>query len=119
MEGLSVGQRGEEIAADYVSKRGYKILARNWKSKRWGELDIVAKDHEDLVFIEVKTRSVGSLGKPFEAVNYYKLKSLVRTANNYRMTGANSSLPLRIDVVSIVLTEPPEIEYFKSVYTES
>lgn len=117
-ETLKVGKLGEDLACEYIKKRGYKLLARNWKSRRWGELDIVAVDRGVLVFIEVKTRSPGSLGKPFEAVNYYKIKSLLKTAQNYKLQNPNTPEQLRIDVASIVLESPPEIEYFESVYQE-
>jgi len=113
-----IGKIGEDLAVEYIKRRGYKILSRNWKSKRWGELDIVAQDRGTLVFLEVKTRSLGSLGKPFEAVNYYKIKSLLKTAQNYKLQNPNTPEQLRVDVISIVLATPPEIEYFESIYQE-
>lgn len=113
-----VGKLGEDLAAEFLTKRGFKILARNWKSPRWGELDVVAEDKNTLVFVEVKTRSVGSLGKPFEAVNYYKIKSLLKTAQNYKLHNPKTPEQLRLDVISIVLGSPPEIEYFENIYQE-
>lgn len=114
-----VGRLGEEMAVGFLVKRGFKILFRNWKTPRWGEIDIVARDKEDLVFVEVKTRSNDYFGKPFEAVNYFKLKTLVRAAQFYREVSSQLPSALRIDVVSVVLSEPPLFEYFRSVYSES
>jgi len=113
-----VGRLGEEIAENYLKKEGFKILERNWKTLRWGEVDIVARDKNDLVFIEVKTRQDDFFGKPFEAVNYYKIRTLVRCAHHYKLLFPQTPKPMRIDVVSIVLKVPPEIEYFRSVYAE-
>ena len=118
MEKSQVGKLGEDLAAEFLKKRGMKIICRNWKSPRWGELDIVAKDKGVLVFVEVNTRSPGSLGKPFEAVDFHKLKSLVKTSQNYKLFNPDSPDQMRIDVVSIVLGSIPEIEYFESVYQE-
>lgn len=113
-----VGREGEDLAEQFLKKKGFKILERNWKSKRWGELDIVAYDKEILVFVEVKTRSPGSLGEPFEAVNYYKIKSVVRCARNYILAKAQENRPLRFDVVSIIMNNPPVIEYLPNIYQE-
>ncbi len=118
MEKSDVGKLGEDLAAEFLKKRGFKILARNWKSPRWGELDIVCENNNTLVFVEVKTRSAGSLGKPFEAVNYHKIRSLLKTAQNYKLYNPNTPEQLRVDVVSIVLGSPPEIEYFENIYQE-
>lgn len=118
LEKSEVGKLGEQLACDFLIKRGYKILARNWRSLRWGELDIVARDKDCLVFVEVKTRSPGSLGQPFESVNYFKVKSLLRSAQNYKLQNPATPEQMRMDVVSIVLGTPPEIEYFENVYWE-
>lgn len=104
------------MACDFVKKRGFKILARNWKSRRWGELDIVALNKGCLVFVEVKTRSPGGLGQPFEAVNYFKIKKLLRSAQDYKLQNPETPQPLRMDVASVVLGSPPTIEYFENVY---
>lgn len=118
MNKSEVGRKGEDLAGEFLKKRGFKILERNWKSQRWGELDLVARDKETLVFVEVKTRSLGSLGEPFEAVNYYKIKSVVRCARNYVLFKSQENHPLRFDVVSVILTDPPQIEYLPNIYQE-
>jgi putative endonuclease len=118
MESSDVGRLGEGIAAGYLVKRGYKILARNWRSRRWGEIDIVAEHQNRLVFIEVKTRSTKSVGEPFESINYYKVRSLLRTAKIFKAENPNTPEQLSLDAISIVLSSPPDIEYFENIYQE-
>lgn len=113
-----IGRLGEEIAEKFLKKRSFRILARNWKTPRWGELDLVARDGEILVIVEVKTRSRDDFGQPFEAVNHFKLKSIVRAGQMFRLLNPRTPEALRVDVVSIVLNTPPEIEYFQNVYQE-
>ncbi len=113
-----VGREGERLAENFLRRLRFGILARNWKSRRWGEIDLVAKDKDCLVFVEVKTRTANEFGQPFEAVNYYKIKSLVRAAHNYKLQNPATPDSMRIDVVSVVLRTPPKIEYFQSVYQE-
>lgn len=115
---LDLGRQGEEIAADFLKAKGFKILHQNWKSQRWGEIDLVALEPPFLVFVEVKSRRSDSFGQPFEAVNYYKIKTLVRAAHNFKMLNPKTPELLRIDVVSVVLSQPPVIEYFQSIYSE-
>ncbi len=112
-----VGRLGETLASEYLKKRGLKILDRNWKTPRWGEIDIVALEKDILIIVEVKTRTDDSFGKPFEAVNYFKVRTLVRAADFYRKCHAGLPESQRIDVVSVVL-EPREIEHFKNIYSE-
>jgi putative endonuclease len=77
----SLGQIGEDIAAQYLQKKGYKILERNYK-KPWGEVDIIAKKNRDIVFVEVKTLSNNKF-LPEEEITIQKKKNLIRTANLY------------------------------------
>lgn len=113
-----VGRLGEKIAAEFLKNRGFKILARNWKTPRWGELDLVARDGETLVIVEVKTRSSDDFSQPFEAVNHFKLKSIVRAGQMFKLQNPQTPEALRVDVVSIVLKSDPEIKHFRSVYEE-
>ena len=115
----NVGRDGEQIAADFLKKLGYKILCRNWKTPRWGEIDIVALDGKDLVFAEVKTRTTLYGGEPLEAVNYYKLRTLKRAALYFKEANPNTPNSLRIDVLSIILFNPPVIEHLKNVYEDT
>ncbi|MEC4840811.1 YraN family protein [Mycobacteroides chelonae] len=78
-----IGSRGEDLAADYLSKDGFTVLDRNWRC-RYGELDIIAADGEVLVFVEVKTRTGRAFGTPAEAVTHTKLRRLRRHWLGYR-----------------------------------
>lgn len=97
---------GEDKACEYLKSLGFKILERNFR-KGYGELDIVAlektKDCEVLCFVEVKTRTSSYHGSPLEQINYWKLKSLLKTAQYYKMTHPNLPEALRIDAVSVIL----------------
>ncbi|MCX7671596.1 MAG: YraN family protein [Anaerolineae bacterium] len=103
----SVGEQGEEQAAAYLTQLGYTILARNWRT-RTGELDIVARDGECLVFVEVRTRRVGrytaapALGAPEESVTPRKQLQLVAMADEYLFQIPWDG-PKRIDVVAVEL----------------
>ncbi len=95
-----LGSIGEDIAANYLKKKGYKILHRNYKTPL-GEADIIVKDKDTIVFVEVKARSSGAFGQPFEAVDYRKQEKLKKIALYYLKHNRIES-PVRFDVVSII-----------------
>jgi len=100
---------GEDKACEYLRNLGFKILERNYR-KTYGEIDIIALDPSAssghvLAFIEVKTRTSGQFGTPLESITYWKLKSLVKTAQYYKMTHPNLPESLRIDAVSVILND--------------
>lgn len=105
----SIGFLGESKAASYLASQGYKILERNFK-KRYGELDIVAIDGKTLVFVEVKTRKSGKFGSPEEAITPWKLQSLVKSAQYYKLLHPNLPDAMRIDMVSIHLLPNNQVE---------
>ncbi len=117
MSNISIGQLGEEIAEKYLKKHGYKVIERNFRSRRWGEIDIVAVEDDVLVFVEVKARVGSKYGEPVEAVTPFKLRALKRTGQYYKMEHPDLPEALRIDVVAIMLDkdthEPLKIELFK------
>ena len=116
MSNAEIGRIGEEIAEKYLKKQGYEILERNFRSKRWGEIDIVAIKDDVLVFVEVKARIGSKYGQPVEAVTPHKLRALKRTGQYYVTEHPNLPEALRIDVVAIVLDQetrdPLKIELF-------
>lgn len=93
---------GEDLAVTYLQKKGYQIIERNFR-KRYGEIDIIAQKDDTLVFVEVKTRKSAQFGTPFEAITYWKLKSLIKTAELYSMMYPRLPKQLRIDGISILL----------------
>lgn len=100
MSTLTAGRAGEEAALRLLQIRGYKVLARNFRSK-FGEIDIVAQDGNILVFVEVKTRWSKEYGYPEEAVTPQKLRSIVRTSEYYKLTHPNTPDLMRVDVVAV------------------
>lgn len=95
-----LGEKGEDIAVRYLKSRGYRIVARNYRV-RLGEIDIIAEQGADLVFVEVKTRSDNSFGSPFESVTVQKQKQLSRVALEYLSRNGCQDRPARFDVVGI------------------
>lgn len=101
----AIGRLAENLAAETLIKKGYQILERNFFN-RFGEIDIIAQDHNTLVFVEVKAKKGVEFGMPEEMVNPYKLNKIRHMAIIY-MKGEN--LPCRIDVVAIVLSETNDL----------
>ena len=95
-----LGQKGEDIASDYLAKKGYKIVARNW---RWGlnEIDIVVEDADFMVFVEVKTRAGNYLEHPSAAVAVSKQKAIIKTADQY-INKYSIDKESRFDIITIV-----------------
>ena len=100
-----IGKLGEDLAVRYLEdKEKYKILERNFESKQ-GEIDIIALDNkkEELVFIEVKTRTTLRYGKPIEAVDEVKQKHLIQTIKYYLYSRHLENEFIRLDVIEIYL----------------
>lgn len=103
-----IGSIGEELAANHIKKKGYSVLDRNYRTKL-GEIDIVARKQNIVVFIEVKTRTSDIFGRPSEAVNYKKQKTIKRLSQQYILHKKldRNCLNYRFDIieVEIKLTE--------------
>jgi len=115
------GMKGEDIAVSYLQKQGFTIIDRNFRT-RGGEIDIIAIDPSTglgssngdsgqvtLCFIEVKTRMSSQYGTPLEAISYWKLKALIKTAHYYKATHRGLPELMRIDAVSIVLARDKSV----------
>lgn len=111
-----LGTKGEDLAVKFLKKKGYKIIARNYKNYV-GEIDIIARDGDTVVFIEVKTRADDSFGYPFEAVNKRKRQKLKNLALLY-LKKQGKELPVRFDVLSIFCMDDgkKEIEHIKDAF---
>lgn len=114
------GRWGEEVAERYLRKKGYRILARRVRLSPRDELDLVARHHDVLVFVEVKTRRSEDFGRPIAAVNAPKRRAMARAALRY--VGRLKQKPdyLRFDVVEIVgtpLAGTPTIRHTESCFT--
>ncbi len=98
--GQAAGRAAEELAAGHLEGKGLKVVARNWRTEA-GELDLVAFDGPTLVFVEVKARRQGGLGRPEEAIGPAKQRRLVQAAAAY-LAGLEGPLPpCRFDVVAV------------------
>ena len=113
---ISLGSQGETEAVNYLRTQGYRIIERNFK-KRYGEIDIIAIDGDTLAFVEVKTRIGDSHGKPVEAITPWKLTSLTRSAEYYKVLHPELPDPMRIDFVGVTFDKggTPEIELIKNI----
>ena len=108
------GKKGENIARIYLIRKGYKILHTNWRFKHQ-EIDIIALDKENIVFIEVKTRSSEYFENPKDAVTIKKQKFIINAANAY-IEEREIDLEARFDVISIILSNPIEIEHIEDAF---
>lgn len=100
---------GEEKACEYLKKAGFKIIERNFR-KGYGEIDIVCVTNDTLCFIEVKTRTSNQFGSPLEGITPWKLKSLIKTAQFYKLIHPKLPDSLRIDAVSVCLKNNNKVE---------
>jgi putative endonuclease len=111
-ERKNTGEVGEKLAADYLKKHGFKIIAQNYKTKI-GEIDILAQQKNDIVVIEVKTKSTNQFGEGFEMVNFFKRQKLLQLAKLIQIKYPDKTI--RIDVVSVNTSQnPPEIKHFEN-----
>jgi putative endonuclease len=104
-----IGVKGEQVAATFLEKKGYKIIDRNFR-KKYGEIDIIAVYKNTLVFIEVKTRTSTDFGTGFEAISPWKLRLLMKTGQLYRVLHPRLPESLRIDAISVLLSKSGEVE---------
>lgn len=107
-------KKGEDLASEYLDKKGYTILHRNWRYSRIGEIDIIAQAEDILVFIEVKTRTSGHCGDPLESITLTKRKQIFKLAEIYLSEHSQpNDISFRFDAIGIVLHTPPEINHIK------
>lgn len=101
------GILGEDLAARHLKKSGYKVLERNWKHKA-GEIDIIAKEGETLVFVEVKLRGSDEFGSPAQAVNFRKMSRISKAAGYYIASKYGVEIPMRFDIVEVYADISPQ-----------
>ncbi|PQJ36262.1 hypothetical protein BSZ35_03370 [Salinibacter sp. 10B] len=114
-----IGDRGEDLAAEFLKNEGYRVLERNYRFER-NEVDLVCLDPDkggELVFVEVKTRSGSGFGPPEASVTDEKKRSLIEVSRAYLHERQLEGAPSRFDVVGIVLAEAePEIEHHENAF---
>ena len=114
MTNFSTGKNGEEIAAKYLQKLGYRILETNRRFSRFCEIDIIALDKNTLVFVEVKTRKTDICGHPFEAITKAKYQHIKQGLFMYINENPQYK-KYRIDAVSVLLKPELKIEHLKNI----
>ncbi len=99
---IRLGKWGEGVAVRFLQEKGYVLLATNYRC-RWGEVDIVAQEGEELVFVEVRTRRGVEFGTPEESVTAAKARKLVATAQEFLQEHDQAHAGWRIDLIAIRL----------------
>ena len=97
------GRSGEDAACRFLRKRGYKVLYRNFKHRGGGEIDVVCRDGDTLVFVEVKTRANDDLRRPVEDIKSFQKRQIARGAQIWLRMLDNPEIPYRIDVVEVLI----------------
>jgi putative endonuclease len=113
---IALGKTGEDLACDELERRGYAIVARRWR-QRGGEIDIIARDGETLVFVEVKARDGHDFGDAAESVTRIKRRRIVRLATAYVAIEKWVDRPCRFDIVTIQMeSEQPVITVYPNAF---
>lgn len=112
------GKVGEDIATTYLQQIGYEIIQRNFECKQ-GEIDIIAKDKDEIVFVEVKTRASALYGEPKDAVDRIKKKHIYRSAEFYIYIKHLENHPVRMDVIEVYKKQGKfKVHHIKNAITE-
>ena len=117
MQNNITGNYGEELACQYLQKKGFRILERNYRI-RGGETDIIAQDKDYLVFVEVKTRYTHDFGLPIESITPWKIKALLKSALFYIQKINWGDKGYRLDLITVDFTNDPQkpnIELIKDI----
>ena len=110
-----LGKKGEQLAVDFLLKSGYEIVARNYRFDK-AEVDIIARQHEILAIIEVKTRSTAEFGNPQEFVKPKQIQRLVKAVDEY-VTLNDLDVDVRFDIIAIVKTgKSYKIEHLENAF---
>lgn len=121
MKRRDTGILGEKLAADFLKRRGYHIIEKNYHC-RWGEIDIIAKHKDNLVFVEVRTKASSSFGTPEESITAAKRNRLKATAFQYQQTHDKLPELWRIDAILVELDakgKTTRIEHIENAVGES
>ncbi len=107
-----LGEYGEHLAAEYLQNNGYTIVETNWRCPH-GEIDIIARDHQSIIFVEVKTRRASSTEAAFANITQHKKQRLIKLAYTYLASHQHEQAAWRIDVIAIAVssTQLPIVEH--------
>ena len=111
-----IGKRGEELAVNLLVSKGLQILETNWHMGHL-EVDVIAANKNEIIFVEVKTRSSATWGRPEEAIDQRKMMRCVHAAHSY-MRSRNIDYPVRFDVFAIIIPNSgkAKVDYFKDAF---
>ena len=113
----NIGNEGEKIAEKFLVDKGYKIIEKNFRFGKEGEIDIIATNDDTLIFIEVKTRTNHKFGNPILSITEKKKRLIRFAANGYMLKKKISNKQCRIDVITIdMITNPPDITHFENAF---
>lgn len=115
MGNKEVGTKGEILAQEYLKKEKYEIIETNKRFSRFCEIDIIAKDKDTLVFVEVKTRSSDFCGSPFEAITKTKYENIKTGLFTYLGESKIKYKKFRIDAISVILKPEIKINHLKNI----
>ena len=120
-EHLRLGSRGEKLACRFLRRSGYKVLYRNFRGRTGGEIDIVCRDKDTLVFVEVKTRTREDFGRPFHAIDRDKRKRISRGGLAWLRLLDDPDILFRFDVVEVIIAEgaEPRLELLRNAFALS
>ncbi|MBV8532723.1 MAG: YraN family protein [Verrucomicrobia bacterium] len=115
---LALGRRGESLAAHYLRRNGFRVLYRNFRAKRGGEIDLVCRDVRErtLVFVEVKTRTTDAFGPPHEGVTQAQRDRIIRGAKEWLTLLDDPRVPYRFDVVEVVMEPGPRVHLIRAAF---
>ena len=118
---LRLGTQGEKLARQFLKRSGYKILYRNFRGRTGGEIDIVCRDGDTLVFVEVKTRTREDFGRPIDAIDRDKQKRISRGGLAWLRLLNDPDILFRFDVVEVIIAEgaEPRLELIKNAFALS
>lgn len=110
------GKRGEELAEQFLKRKGYKIVERNYRCAN-GEVDLIALDRKVIVFVEVKTRAAHGYGSPLEAVVFYKQRKMIQAAQFFLHAKKLHQRDARFDVIGISWPgAEPQVEHIQNAF---
>lgn len=115
MDHLTYGKKCEALATSYLKRKGYNIIANNYKNTI-GEIDIIAQWNNTIVFVEVKGRTSRAFGDPFEAINYQKQRKIRQVATVYLKSKGKLNSPCRFDAIAVLGDTDADIRHIENAF---
>jgi putative endonuclease len=118
---LTLGRKGEKMAAEYLRRNGFRVLYRNFRSRRGGEIDLVCRDRraKTLVFVEVKTRTTDVFGPPHTGVTRAQQDRIIHGAKEWLRLLNDPQVPYRFDVVEVLIKPTPKVHLIRGAFQVS